>query len=56
MQLVVDGETTKQIARQLGTSDRTIEVHRKHVMKKMGADSLARLVMLAVRCGLVAAR
>ena len=56
MQLVVDGKTTKQIARQLGTSDRTIEVHRKHVMKKMGADSLARLVMLAVRCGLVAAR
>ncbi len=56
MQLVVDGKTTKQIARQLGTSDRTIEVHRKHVMKKMGADSLARLVMLAIRCGLVAAR
>ncbi len=53
MQLVVDGKTTKQIARQLGASDRTIEVHRGHVMKKMGADSLARLVMLAVRCGLV---
>jgi RNA polymerase sigma factor (sigma-70 family) len=53
MQLVVAGKTTKQIALQLGTSDRTIEVHRGHVMKKMGADSLAQLVMLAVRCGLI---
>ena len=56
MQLVVAGKTTKQIARQLGTSDRTIEVHRGRVMKKMGVDSLARLVLIAVRCGFVGPR
>lgn len=52
MQLVVAGKTTKQIARQLGSSARTIEVHRAHLMKKMHADSLAQLVVLAVRFGL----
>jgi FixJ family two-component response regulator len=42
------GETTKVIARRLGISPRTVEVHRSRVMHKMGSDSLAALVRMAV--------
>ncbi len=52
MEAVVAGKPTKQIARALGTSDRTIESHRSRVMKKMGVDSIARLAAEAARCGL----
>ena len=51
MRMVVGGASTKDVARQLGVSTRTIEVHRKHIMQKIGVDSLAQLVMVAVRCG-----
>ncbi len=51
MKLMVDGKTTKQIGHQLGTSAKTVEIHRSRVMKKMHTQSIAQLVMLAVRCG-----
>lgn len=51
MQMVVAGAPTRLIARGLGVSERTIEVHRARMMKKMQADSLADLVVLAVQCG-----
>lgn len=44
MQHVVAGETNKDIAQLLGLSIRTIEVHRKNVMNKMGAKSIPDLV------------
>lgn len=44
MNLVVDGMANKQIAERLGVSEKTIEVHRKHLMHKMGADSSIDLV------------
>ncbi|MEO6689348.1 MAG: response regulator [Dokdonella sp.] len=43
MDLVVTGRTSKEIARKLGPSPRTIEVHREHLMKKMAASTLADL-------------
>jgi FixJ family two-component response regulator len=49
MDLVVLGHPNKQIADTLGTSIKTIKVHRAHVMQRMGADSLAELVRMAVR-------
>lgn len=52
MALVVSGMLSKQIARALEISERTVEVHRKNIMEKMGVDSLAALVVLAVRCGM----
>jgi len=44
MQYVVAGKANKEIAILLGLSIRTIEEHRKSVMKKMGAESLPDLV------------
>jgi RNA polymerase sigma factor (sigma-70 family) len=49
--LVVSGMLNKQIAAELGTSEKTIKVHRARVMLKMQADSLADLVRLAEKLG-----
>jgi len=49
--LVVSGLLNKQIAAELGTSEKTIKVHRARVMQKMRADSLADLVRLAGKAG-----
>jgi two-component system response regulator FixJ len=47
MTFIVSGLTSKEIARDLGISPRTVEVHRTHVMHKMGATNLAELVNMA---------
>jgi RNA polymerase sigma factor (sigma-70 family) len=53
--LVVTGMLNKQIAAELGTSEKTVKVHRRRVMDKMAAESLADLVRLADRAGIGAA-
>lgn len=50
--LVVTGLLNKQIAGLLGTSEKTIKVHRSRVMAKMRAQSLAELVRMAGRLGM----
>lgn len=56
MGLVVQGLANKRAAVKLGLSEKTIEVHRGNVMKKMRVDSLAELVRAAIRCGVTVAR
>ncbi|MCA9130582.1 MAG: response regulator transcription factor [Planctomycetales bacterium] len=45
---VADGEMNKVIAFDLGISERTVEVHRSQVMKKLGVRTLAQLVRLKI--------
>lgn len=48
LQHVVSGRTNKEIAVDLGLSYRTVEVHRRHIMEKIGARNTAELVRLAI--------
>ncbi|MCL4506729.1 MAG: PAS domain S-box protein [Chloroflexi bacterium] len=48
-QLVLGGNTNRKIGEKLGISFRTVEVHRKSVMKKLGIKSLAQLMRHASR-------
>jgi FixJ family two-component response regulator len=52
--LVVRGKMNKQIAFELGATERTIKAHRQQVMEKMKVQSLAELVTIAERLGLLA--
>ncbi|MCG6955373.1 MAG: response regulator [Gemmatimonadetes bacterium] len=49
MALVVEGRHNKNIARDLGISQRTVEVHRARVMSKMAAGSIPDLVQQVMR-------
>jgi FixJ family two-component response regulator len=48
MALVVEGHANKVIAYDLEVSERTVEIHRSRVMKKMEANSLPHLVRMAL--------
>jgi RNA polymerase sigma factor (sigma-70 family) len=52
-ELVVRGKINKQIAQQLGATERTIKAHRHKVMEKMRIQSLAELVSIAERLGVL---
>jgi FixJ family two-component response regulator len=46
MQLVITGMLNKEIAGELGTTEKTVKVHRGRVMQKLGVRSVAELVHL----------
>jgi FixJ family two-component response regulator len=48
MDLMTQGRPNKLMAADLDLSQRTIEIHRAHVMEKMQANSLAQLVRIAI--------
>ena len=54
--LVVTGMLNKQIASELGVSEKMVKVHRGRVMEKMRAGSLAELVRLADEGGVISAK
>lgn len=51
--LIVRGRINKQIAHELGTTERTVKAHRHQVMEKMQVHSLAELVSIAERLGMI---
>ncbi|MDA9503199.1 MULTISPECIES: response regulator transcription factor [unclassified Bradyrhizobium] len=51
--LIVRGRINKQIAHELGTTERTVKAHRHQVMEKMQVRSLAELVSIAERLGML---
>ena len=53
--LMVRGKPNKQIAYQLGTSERTVKAHRAMVMQKLQVQSFAETVSIAERVGLLTA-
>jgi FixJ family two-component response regulator len=52
MLLAVQGQPNKEIARRLGISYRTVEIHRARVMQKTAAETLLELARLVQRSGL----
>ena len=52
-ELIIRGNTNKQAARALGGTERTIKAHRHRVMEKMQVQTLAELVSLAERVGVL---
>jgi PAS domain S-box-containing protein len=50
--IMLAGGTSKSIARELGISPRTVEMHRAHVMERLGARTLSELILLATAAGL----
>jgi len=48
---LITGMLNKQIAYELNISERTVKAHRKHVLDKMGVDSIAELVRLTEKAG-----
>lgn len=53
--LAAQGQSAKQMAQCLFISPRTVEVHRKHILRKLGLRSQTELVLLAVRRGIIEA-
>ncbi len=51
LELMALGRRNKVIARELGISHRTVEIHRGRAMRKTGARSLAELLVLLHRGG-----
>ncbi|MDR3375066.1 MAG: response regulator [Ancalomicrobiaceae bacterium] len=54
--LVIGGLLNKQVAAELGTAEVTAKVHKRRVIEKLGARSVADLILIAERLGVSAAR
>jgi FixJ family two-component response regulator len=50
--LILTGMLNKQVAFELGTTEKTIKVHRARILEKMKCDSIAQLVRLAEKTGI----
>lgn len=55
LQLIAEGNSTKEIAAKLRLSVKTVETHRAHVMQRLGIRDVAGLVRYAIRIGLIRA-
>jgi DNA-binding NarL/FixJ family response regulator len=55
LQLIAEGHSTKEIAKRLGLSVKTVETHRTLLMKQLGVHEVAGLVRYAMRVGIISA-
>jgi DNA-binding NarL/FixJ family response regulator len=55
LQLIAEGHSTKEMARKLGISVKTVEMHRAQLMAELDIHDVAGLVRYAIRTGLVSA-
>ena len=55
LQLIAEGQSTKEIARRLDLSVKTVETHRTQLMKQLDLHEVAGLVRYAIRAGLISA-
>jgi DNA-binding NarL/FixJ family response regulator len=53
LQLIAEGNTSKEIARKLGLSVKTVDMHRSHLMTTLEIRDVAGLVRYAIRVGLI---
>lgn len=53
LQLIAEGYSTKEIARLLHLSPKTVETHRAHLFERLEVNDLAGLIKIAIRLGLV---
>lgn len=51
LRLLIQGKANKVIAHEMSLSTKTIETHRAHIMRKLGVNSLAGLVWMAITSG-----
>jgi DNA-binding NarL/FixJ family response regulator len=52
LQLLAEGQTTKQVAASLNVSPKTVETHRRNIMDKLDLYSIAELTRYAIREGI----
>jgi len=52
LQLLAEGRATKEAARRLHTSVKTVETHRRHIMQKLGVSGVAEMTKYAIQEGL----
>ena len=55
LQLIAEGQSTKEIGYRLSLSAKTVETHRRLLMERLGIHEVAGLARLALRAGLVSA-
>lgn len=53
LQLVAEGNSSKQVAARLGISVKTVEAHRGQIMERLGVHDVTGLVRFAIRVGLI---
>ena len=51
LEMILAGKPNRRVAEELAISEKTVEVHRAHIMEKTGAGSFAELVTRAVQTG-----
>jgi DNA-binding NarL/FixJ family response regulator len=56
LQLIAEGNSTKEIANKLNVSIKTVETHRMQLMDRLGIHDVAGLVRYAIRTGIISAK